>query len=59
MEEAVEPTASDVDQFGWSRNATIMFRLIFKLWWSPMLYRKMVKTARFYVKRKCSYFKRR
>ena len=45
MEEAINPQTADVDLYCWSKNATIMFRPTFRLWWVPMLYRKMVKTC--------------
>jgi len=51
MEEAINPQTVDVDQYGWSKNATIMFRPTFRLWWAPMIYRKMVKTGRFFAGR--------
>ena len=49
MEQAINPQTVDVDQYGWSKNATIMFRPMFRLWWAPMIYRKMVKTGRFFA----------
>ena len=48
-----------VDQYGWSRQSTIMFRPTFRIWWAPMVYRKPVRTGRFYAKRRRTYFKRR
>jgi len=51
MEEAINPQTVNVDQYGWSKNATIMFRPTFRLWWAPMIYRKMVKMGRFFAGR--------
>jgi len=51
MEDAINPQTVDVDQYGWSKNATIMFRPTFRLWWAPMIYRKMVKMGRFFAGR--------
>ena len=48
-----------VDQYGWSRQATIMFRPTFCIWWAPMVYRKPVRTGRFYAKHCRTYVKRR
>jgi len=52
MEKAINPQTVDVDQYGWSKNATIMFCPTFRLWWAPMIYRKMVKTGRFVAGRR-------
>ena len=38
MEEAINPQTADVDPYGWSKNATIIFHPTFRLWWVPMLY---------------------
>ena len=48
-----------VDQYGWSRQSTIMFRPTFRIWWALMVYRKLVRTGRFYAKHRRMYFKHR
>ena len=46
-----------VDQYGWSRQSTIIFRPTFYIWWAPMVYQKPVRTGRFYAKHRRTYFK--
>ena len=58
-DEEVEPSPKDLDQYGWSKYMTMLFRPTFKIWWAPMVYRKYVKTARFHLKRRHSYFRRK
>ena len=53
------PSQKDVDEYGWSKYMSILFRPTFKIWWTPMVYRKFVKTARFQMKRRRSYFRRK
>jgi len=52
-----EPSPKDVDEYGWSKYMSILFRPTFKIWWTPMVYQKFVKTARFHMKRRRSYFR--
>jgi len=49
----------DVDEYGWSKYMSILFQPTFKIWWTPMVYWKFVKTARFHMKRRRSYFRRK
>jgi len=52
-----EPSPKDLDEYGWSKYMSILFRPTFKIWWTPMVYWKFVKTARFHMKRRRSYFR--
>jgi len=56
-DEEGEPSPKDLDQYGWSKNMTMLFHPIFTIWWVPMVYRKFVKTARFQLKHRHSYFR--
>ena len=56
-DEEGEPSPKDLDQYGWSKYMTMLFRPTFKIWWAPMVYQKYVKTARFHLKRRRSYFR--
>jgi len=52
-----DPSPKDVDKYGWSKYMSILFRPTFKIWWTPMVYRKFVKTTRFHMKHRRSYFR--